>query len=157
MPTVTLSPRGEQRLRTGHPWISRADVIDVEAQAGDIVRVLGPRQGTLGFALFSDQSQIPIRMLSRGETPPDDALIRRRIAQAIRFRGTLQLDATAYRLVHGEADLLPSLVVDRYGEYLVVQTLSQGMDRLTAVVVQQLIDNRRVPGGRLDEAMPRLV
>src|SRR5688500_1968560 len=121
MPTVTLSPRGEQRLRSGHPWIYRADVIDVDASAGDIVEVLGPRQRTLGSALFSDQSQIPIRMLTRGETVADMALIQRRIEQAVRFRGTLTLDATAYRLVHGEADLLPSLIVDRYGDYLVVQ------------------------------------
>jgi 23S rRNA (cytosine1962-C5)-methyltransferase len=140
MPTVTLSPRGEQRLRGGHPWIYRADVVDVDAAGGEIVEVLGPRQRTLGFALFSDESQIPIRMLSRGEVPAGEALIRARMTQAIRLRDTLQLDADAYRVVHGEADLLPSLIVDRYGDYLVVQTLSQGMDRLMPVVVQQLVD-----------------
>jgi 23S rRNA (cytosine1962-C5)-methyltransferase len=140
MPTVTLSPRGEQRLRGGHPWIYRADVVDVDAAGGEIVEVLGPRQRTLGFALFSDESQIPIRMLSRGEGPAGEALIRARMTQAIRLRETLQLDADAYRVVHGEADLLPSLIVDRYGDYLVVQTLSQGMDRLMPVVVQQLVD-----------------
>jgi 23S rRNA (cytosine1962-C5)-methyltransferase len=139
MPTVTLSPRGEQRLRSGHPWIYRADVIDVDAGAGDIVEVLGPRQRTLGSALFSDQSQIPIRMLTRGETVADQALIQRRIEQAVRFRGTLALDATAYRLVHGEADLLPSLIVDRYGDYLVVQALSQGTDKLLPAVVEHLV------------------
>src|SRR5688500_18146185 len=117
MPTVTLSPRGELRLRSGHPWIYRADVIDVDAGAGDIVEVLGPRQRTLGSALFSDQSQIPIRMLTRDEAIADEETIRKRIDQAVRFRATLGLDATAYRLVHGEADLLPSLIVDRYGDY----------------------------------------
>jgi 23S rRNA (cytosine1962-C5)-methyltransferase len=102
--------------------------------------VLGPRRRTLGYALFSDRSQIPIRMLSRGEAPAGEALIRGRIEQAIRYRETLALDATAYRLVHGEADLLPSLIVDRYGEHLVVQALSQGMDRLVPVVVAQLVE-----------------
>src|SRR5687768_7174698 len=126
MPTVTLSPRGEQRLRSGHPWIYRADVIDVDADAGDIVEVLGPRQRSLGSALFSALPQTAIRMLTRGEGLADEALIQRQIEQAVRFRGTLGLDATAYRRVHGEADLLPSLIVDRYGDYLVVQTLSQG-------------------------------
>jgi 23S rRNA (cytosine1962-C5)-methyltransferase len=155
MSTVTLSPRGEQRLRTGHPWIYRADVVDVDAAAGEIVQVLGPRRRTLGYALFSDQSQIPIRMLSRGEAVAGEALIRRRIEQAIRYRETLALDATAYRLVHGEADLLPSLIVDRYGDYLVIQALSQGMDRLIPVVVAQLVE-MLAPAGILARNDPKV-
>jgi 23S rRNA (cytosine1962-C5)-methyltransferase len=129
-PIVVVSARGEQRLRTGHPWIYRADVADVDASGGDIVEVIGPRRRTLGHALFSDRSQIPIRMLTRGDAPFDASMLRVRIERAIEFRRSLGLDATAYRVVHGEADLLPSLVVDRYGSYLVLQTLSQGMDRL---------------------------
>jgi 23S rRNA (cytosine1962-C5)-methyltransferase len=128
--TVTISARGEQRVRAGHPWIYRADVVDVSATAGDIVEVIGPRRRRIGDALFSDRSQISIRMLTVGDVAADQALLRARLERAIRFRESLHLDATAYRLVHGEADLLPSLVVDRYDEYLVVQTLSQGMDRL---------------------------
>jgi 23S rRNA (cytosine1962-C5)-methyltransferase len=79
-------------------------------------------------------------MLTYGEAPVDDALFRRRLEAAIRFRSTLQIDASAFRLVHGEADLLPSLIVDRYGDYLVVQTLSQGMEKLTPVIVHALND-----------------
>jgi 23S rRNA (cytosine1962-C5)-methyltransferase len=142
MSTVVISARGEQRIRAGHPWVYRADVVDVQADGGDVVEVIGPRQRTVGYALFSDQSQIAIRMLSRGETPADATLIRARLEAAIAFRTSLRLDASAYRLVHGEADLLPSLVVDRYGDHLVVQALSQGMDRLlpsiTAVLVELL-------------------
>ena len=138
--TVVISARGEQRLRSGHPWIYRADVVDVQAAGGEIVRVLGPRQRTLGYALFSDRSQIPIRLLTHGDVPPGEALLRERLERAIRFRQTLDLDAGAFRLVHGEADLLPSLVVDRYGEYLVVQALSQGMDRLLPTVTALLVD-----------------
>jgi 23S rRNA (cytosine1962-C5)-methyltransferase len=129
-PSVVVNARGEQRLRTGHPWIYRADVVDVDASGGDIVGVIGPRRRTLGHALFSDRSQIPLRMLARGDAPFEASMLRGRLERAIRFRDTLKLDATAYRVVHGEADLLPSLVVDRYGSYLVVQALSQGMDRL---------------------------
>jgi 23S rRNA (cytosine1962-C5)-methyltransferase len=139
-PIVIISARGEQRVRTGHPWIYRADVVDVQASGGDIVHVIGPRQRRIGDALFSDRSQIPIRMLTHGEQAADEALIRARLAQAIRFRESLQLDATACRLVHGEADLLPSLIVDRYGDYLVVQTLSQGSDRLLPAITRFLVE-----------------
>jgi 23S rRNA (cytosine1962-C5)-methyltransferase len=69
-------------------------------------------------------------MLARGEAPFEASMLRARLERAIRFRDALSLNATAYRVVHGEADLLPSLIVDRYGSYLVVQALSQGMDRL---------------------------
>src|SRR5207237_4614638 len=123
------------RLRSGHPWIYRADLTDVRAGAGEIVAVRGARGRVLGQALYSDRSQISIRMLTYGEQPADAALIRSRIETAIRFRSTLAIDASAYRLVHGEADLLPSLIVDRYGDYLVIQTLSQGMAKLTPLVV----------------------
>ncbi|HET9191615.1 MAG TPA: class I SAM-dependent rRNA methyltransferase [Vicinamibacterales bacterium] len=137
-PSVTISARGEQRVRLGHPWIYRADVAAVAADGGDVVQVLGPRARVLGYALFSDRSQIAIRMLSRGEQPLDESLLRRRLEASIRFRESLTLDATAYRLVHGEADLLPSLVVDRYDDYLVIQALSQGVDRLLPAITEHL-------------------
>ena len=154
IPTVVVNARGEERVRNGHPWIYRADVVDVRADAGDRVVVRGARGRTLGQALFSDRSQIAIRMLAYGEEPADDALIRRRIEAAIAFRRTLEIDATACRLVHGEADLLPSLIVDRYGDYLVVQTLSQAMDRLTPVVIGALHD-ALAPRGILARNDPR--
>jgi 23S rRNA (cytosine1962-C5)-methyltransferase len=155
MPTVVISARGEDRLRGGHPWIYRADVADVHAAAGDIVQVRGPRGRTLGSALFSDQSQITLRMLTYGEEAADEPLLRKRIETAIAFRAWLAIDATAYRLVHGEADLLPSLVVDRYGDYLVVQTLSQGMDRLLPFVVATFSDLLH-PRGILARNDPRV-
>src|SRR6186997_2538412 len=139
-PTVVISARGEQRIRGGHPWIYRGDIADVRADGGDIVQVRSPRGQIVGSALFSDRSQITLRMLTHGEQPADAVLVRKRIEMAIAFRASLAIDATAYRLVHGEADLLPSLIVDRYGEYLVVQALSQGMDRLLPAVVAQLTD-----------------
>jgi len=139
-PSVVISARGEDRLQSGHPWIYRADVADARAGAGDIVVVRNPRGRVLGQALYSDRSQIAIRMLTRGDHAADIALIRSRLEAAIRFRTTLAIDASAYRLVHGESDLLPSLIVDRYGDHLVVQTLSQGMDKLTPVIVEALSD-----------------
>ena len=145
-PCVTISARGEQRVRSGHPWIYRADVVDVDADGGELVQVLGPRQRLLGHALFSDRSQIAIRMLARGEQRVDESLIRDRIEAAMTYRTSLRLDATAYRLVHGEADLLPSLIVDRYGDHLVVQTLSQGMDRLLPSITTHLVELLRPVG-----------
>jgi 23S rRNA (cytosine1962-C5)-methyltransferase len=137
---VTISPRGEQRIRAGHPWIYRADVVDVHAAGGEIVQVLGPRRRALGSAFFSDRSQIPIRMLTRGEAVADEALIRTRLEHAIRYRESLGIDANAYRLVHAEADLLPSLIVDKYGDHIVVQTLSQGTDRLLPAITRMLVE-----------------
>jgi 23S rRNA (cytosine1962-C5)-methyltransferase len=140
-PSVTISSRGEERLRSGHPWIYRSDLGEVRAGAGDRVQVRSARGRPLGTALYSDRSQIALRMLAHAGPDAelsDEALIRKRLDAAIAFRAMLDIDADAYRLVHGEADLLPSLVVDRYGEYLVVQTLSQGMDRLLPAVVGAL-------------------
>jgi 23S rRNA (cytosine1962-C5)-methyltransferase len=138
---VILKPRGEDRVRGGHPWVYRSDIADVvEPEPGAIVEVRGPRNRLLGHALFSDQSQITIRMISRDDTPIDDAFWRARLDASIRFRDSLQINATAFRLVHGEADLLPSLIVDRYDDYLVMQTLSQGMDRLSPTLVRLLAD-----------------
>jgi 23S rRNA (cytosine1962-C5)-methyltransferase len=152
--SVVISSRGEDRLRGGHPWIYRSDVFEVKAVAGDIVAVRSRRGQLLGSALYSDRSQIAIRMLTYGEAPADDALIRRRLETAVQFRSTLHIDASAFRLVHGEADLLPSLIVDRYGDLLVVQTLSQGMEKLTPVIVNILNDIVR-PRGILARNDPR--
>ena len=140
MPTVIVNKRGEDRIESGHPWIYRSDVAEVRADAGAIVRVSGPRNRVLGEALFSDRSQITLRMLTRGEAKADEALLRRRLEQAIAFRDALKIEGSAYRLIHGEADLLPSLVVDRYGDYLVLQALSQGMDALTPRIVALLTE-----------------
>ena len=155
MPSVVINARGEQRVRGGHPWIYRADVVDVDAAGGDIVQVVGPRKRTIGSALFSDRSQIPIRMLTVGDARADESLLRTRLQHAIQFRESLQLDATAYRLVHGEADLLPSLIVDRYGDYLVVQTLSQGMDRLQPTITA-LLQELLAPVGILARNDPKV-
>lgn len=140
IPTAVLAPRGEQRVRSGHPWIYRSDVAEVAAETGTIVEVLGPRQRFLGRALYSEQSQISLRMLTQGEEDIDDTFWRGRLQAAIDFRNTLDINATAYRLIHGEADLLPSLIVDRYADVLVVQALSQAMDRQLPALVPMLVD-----------------
>jgi len=117
------------------------------------VQVRGARGRAVGRALYSDRSQITLRILAV-RADADEGWLRRRLESAIAFRGTLAIDSTACRLVHGEADLLPSLIVDQYGEYLAVQALSQGMDRLLPDVVSALSDLCR-PRGILARNDPR--
>lgn len=140
MPDVLISPRGEARLRQGHPWIYRSDVAAEGVPGGTVVRVRGGRDRVLGHAFFSDQSQIAVRMLTRDDRPIDEAFWRTRLEAAIRFRDTLAIDSNACRLVHGEGDLLPSIVVDRYADVLVVQTLSQASDALLPTLTRLLVE-----------------
>src|SRR5687768_7860491 len=155
MATVTINRRGEDRVLSGHPWVYRSDVVEVHADAGGIVTVHGTRGRVLGDALFSDRSEITVRMLTRGDVRADERLLRARLEQAIAFRESLKIDATAYRLVHGEADLLPSLIIDRYAEVLVVQALSQGMDRLLPEITKLLVEVLK-PRGILARNDPRV-
>ena len=154
-PYAVVSKKGEQRLFAGHPWIYRSDIMDADAEPGDTVSVLSQRKQVLGQALFSDQSQITLRMLTHGQAVADQSLWRARIDAAVSFREDLGLDATACRLVNGEADLLPSLVVDRYGDYLVVQALSQGTNRRLPEIVELLVE-RVGPAGILARNDPKV-
>jgi 23S rRNA (cytosine1962-C5)-methyltransferase len=139
-PIAVIRPRGEDRIRAGHPWIYRSDVAEVAAAPGEIVEVRGARKRVLGRALYSSHSQITLRMLTHDEQPVDAAFWRDRLESALAYRAALGIDATAYRLVHAEADLLPSLIVDRYAGVLVLQALSQGMDRLLPTLVPLLVE-----------------
>jgi len=128
--TITVTPRGEERVRSGHFWVYKADVSGGPADAGAVVRVAAPGGRFLARAFYSDRSQITLRILTRQDEPVDRRFWRARLEQAISFRDRLDIDATAFRLLHGEGDLVPSLVIDRYGDYLSLQALSQGSDRL---------------------------
>jgi len=140
-----ISRRGSERIRRGHPWIYRSDVLAAEADPGALVQVVSERNRPLGWAWFSDASQITLRMVSTAPDPVDEAtLIRERISTAAAYRDGLGIDATAWRIVHGESDGLPATIVDRYGDesgvYLVVQTLSQGSDRAAPSLVRALVE-----------------
>ncbi|HEV2245207.1 MAG TPA: class I SAM-dependent rRNA methyltransferase, partial [Terriglobia bacterium] len=136
---VTLSPRGVERIFAGHPWIYRSDVsASPEIAAGTVVSVRDRRKRFLGQALYSNRSQIALRLLTREKRPIDRAFLAERIQAAADYRRQVVQDSEAFRLVASEGDVLPSLVIDRYGEYLVVQTLSQGMEKLKPVVTDIL-------------------
>src|SRR3982751_6215367 len=115
MSTITITHRGEDRFHSGHPWIYKSDVAKIDAHGGDTVRVIGTRGRPIGYALYSDRSEISLRFTSSDGAAPDRDFWRERLSRAIDFRAALDLNATAHRLVHGEGDLLPSLIVDRYG------------------------------------------
>lgn len=155
MPDVTISPKGEERIRNGHPWVYRSDVVDVSAERGQVVLVRGRRRTPLGYALYSDRSEIALRLLTRSHDAPTLETWASRLDAAVAYRGSLGIDATAYRLVHGEADRLPGLVVDRYGEYLVLQALVQGIDRLLPDLTHLLVERLR-PAGILARNDPRV-
>ena len=153
--TVTVSKKGEARVRRGHPWIFRSDITHThDAIPGGVVRVLGSHARPLGFAFFSSRSEITLRMIQRGESLPDSFLHDRLVA-AVKWRETVAHGAEACRLVHGEGDGLPSLVVDRYGDHLVVQTLSQATDRLKPEIIAALQDLLG-PAGILERNDPRV-
>jgi 23S rRNA (cytosine1962-C5)-methyltransferase len=139
--TVTINKRGAERVRAQHLWIYRSDVSDDGgARPGEIVRVLSPNGQVLGHALYSSCSQIALRMISFDDREIDRQFWLSRLAAAAALREQVVSGATAYRLVYGESDLLPSLIIDRYNDCFVIQTLSQGMDALKQMWVELLIE-----------------
>jgi 23S rRNA (cytosine1962-C5)-methyltransferase len=136
---AVVSGRGAQRWDAGHPWIYRSDVIERPSDEAGIVRVRDPRGRPLGQALWSPASEISLRLLTRDSDVAIDAgWWYDRLRSAIGRRTALQDQATAYRLVHGEGDGLPSLVVDRYDRWLVVQLMSAGLERARSAIVDAL-------------------
>ena len=134
-----MNRKATDRVASGHVWIFASDVTDRgEAQPGDTVRVVDPRGRAMGLAHYSSVSQITLRMLSNSIEPVDKTFFMRRLTAAIAHRERVVENSSAYRLVYSEGDLLPGLMVDRYGPYVVMQTLDQGMDRARDVIAQCL-------------------
>jgi 23S rRNA (cytosine1962-C5)-methyltransferase len=138
--SVVISPRGVERLRAGHLWVYRSDVLKAHAEPGAIVRLTDDRGNFQGRAFYSDKSQISVRLLTREDVPVDRAFFTARLERAAAFRKVVVENSDACRLVYSEGDLLPSLIVDRYGDYLVIQTLSQSTDRLKSLFVEILVE-----------------
>jgi len=142
--SVTISRRGADRLAAGHLWIYRSDVekSGPGVAAGDVVAVKDGRGRFLAKAFWSARSQIALRVVTRDEEPVDDAFLADRIDRAAALRELTLPGVAAVRTFHGEADLLPGLVVDRYGDVAVIQTLVPATDRrkaaLAAMVAERL-------------------
>src|SRR5215207_3245944 len=139
MEIVKVNKRGADRIRHGHLWIYRSDVVDARAVGGSLVRVTDERGNLTGQALFSDASQIALRFLTQSNEDIDREWWRRRIVEAANRRN-IPPETNAYRLIYSEGDLLPSLIVDRYDDVLVLQTLSQGTDAVKPLLTEILIE-----------------
>jgi 23S rRNA (cytosine1962-C5)-methyltransferase len=126
---LVLRAQREARIRGGHPWIYRTDVarLDGSWRDDEAVTVVTADGRVLGRGFYNPRPQIVCRLLTRRDEPVDDALFRRRLAAAWAFRATLGYDGDAGRVLFGEGDLLPGLIVDRYGEVLALQALTRGM------------------------------
>jgi len=139
--TVIVSRKGAERARTGHLWIYRSDLLDGgDAAPGASVQVRDERGRFVGCALYSDRSQIALRLLTWREEAIDRDWWRERLRQAFARRAGLEREADAFRLVYAEGDVLPSLIVDRYGDVLVLQTLSQGTEAVKDMLVELLVE-----------------
>lgn len=141
MTEVKVNRKGANRVASGHPWIFASDVVERDhAAPGSVVKVIDPQRRALGVAHYSSTSQICLRLLSREVEEIGPEFFARRIAEANEHRRNVVHDTDAYRVVHGEGDRLPALIVDRYGDYLVIQTLDQGMDAAKDWIVATLVD-----------------
>ena len=139
MNTARVNKKGADRVRQGHLWIYRSDVVVIDAEGGSIVSVKDERGNFVGQALFSDSSQIGLRFLTQSNEQIDREWWRRRIREA-RDRRHISTETNAYRLIYSEGDLLPSLIVDRYADVLVMQTLSQGTDAVKSMLTELLVE-----------------
>lgn len=141
METVTVKQKGAERVRAGHLWIYRSDVSEAKNVAGgSVVRVVDERGRFVGQALWSDRSEISLRLLTARDETIDREWWRKRLRAAAARRAGVAQSANAYRLVYSEGDLLPSLIVDVYGDVLVLQTLSQGSEALKETFVELLVE-----------------
>ena len=140
MKTVTLRPGKERSLVKRHPWVFESSLARGGADSGETVRVVSADGAFLAWAAFSPQSQIRLRAWSFDEAERiDAAFFTRRITQAVAMRARLAMASDAWRLIHGEADGLPGLIVDRYGDLLVAQFGSAGAERWKPVIADALL------------------
>src|SRR5579863_1978038 len=158
LPLVKVSRRGADRLKDGHVWVYRSDILSANGiSPGALVGVADEREKLLGTALYSSASQIAIRLISRDAVNDLNSLLRKRIQNAIAYRERVVRDTDAYRIVFSEGDFLPGLIVDRYNDLLSLQVLTQAMDTETVrqVIVSELTE-RLKPAAIAERVDPRV-
>src|SRR3984957_12526412 len=155
---IKISPRGATRLKEGHVWVYRSNIVSADGVLpGAMASVIDHRGKPLGTALYSSSSQIAIRMISPDAVTDFLALLRQRVADAISYREPLVHNTDAYRVLFSEADFLPGLIVDRYNDILSVQILTQAMDAdpIRLAIVSEL-NERLHPASIVERVDPRV-
>ena len=158
LPVVKISRRGANRLKDGHVWVYRSDILTADGVApGALIGVVDDREKFLGTALYSSASQIAVRMIAKEAVKHFDSLLRKRLQEAITYRERVVRDTDAYRIVFSEADFLPGLIVDRYNDLLSLQVLTQAMDTeaVRQVIVSELTA-RLKPAAIAERVDPRV-
>ncbi len=141
MNNITVTKRGADRIRRGHLWIYRSNVVDVsDVAGGSIAGVQDEHRNFIGQAFYSDSSQIALRFLTQTRDSIDREWWRRRIRETASRRRDISQETNAYRLIYSEGDLLPSIILDRYNDVLVLQTLSQGSETIKPLLVELLTE-----------------
>jgi len=141
MGRLILTPKGLAWFRKGHPWVFRNDLEKIEDAAPGSIVTLEKKSGEfLAHGFYSDRSKIAFRLVSRSKKPIDLNFWKDRIAKAFRYRQAVVKETDAYRLIYGESDGIPSLIVDRYADHFVIQTLSQGAENLLPVFTKILLE-----------------
>jgi 23S rRNA (cytosine1962-C5)-methyltransferase len=158
LPVVKVSRKGANRVKDGHVWIYRSDIVSADGIApGALAGVADEREKFLGSALYSSASQIAVRMISKDAVKDLDSLLRKRIQEAIAYRERIVRDTDAYRIIFSEADFLPGLIVDRYNDLLSLQIVTQAMDTeaVRQVVVSELSEQLK-PAAIAERVDPRV-
>jgi 23S rRNA (cytosine1962-C5)-methyltransferase len=135
-----ISSKAVDRLQAGHLWIYRSDVLACEAVPGSIVSVKDKKGRAYGRAFYSSNSLITLRLITQEDQDIDKAFWRQRLEQAWRLRQQVVQNSEVFRLVHSEGDWMPSIIVDRYGDVLSIQTLSQGSEQVKPVLTELLLE-----------------
>lgn len=145
MGKLTVNQKGKRRIEGGHPWVFSSDIVEAgrDVAPGDVADVMSAENRFLGRGYYNPKSQISLRMLTRQDEPVDAGFIARRVQQAVDYRARLGLQHTC-RLVNAESDFLPAVIVDKFRDVLVMQTLSLGMEKLKEHVADALL--AAVPG-----------
>jgi 23S rRNA (cytosine1962-C5)-methyltransferase len=140
MKSVVLKRGEDKRLRAGHPWIFSNEIKSSlkEHEPGDLVRVEGAGGHSLGIGYVNPQSLIAVRLLATGVDQIEDNFLETRIAAALGQREALYKGSTVYRVVYGESDALPGLIIDRYDDAVAVQILTAGMEKIQSAVLDAI-------------------
>jgi 23S rRNA (cytosine1962-C5)-methyltransferase len=148
MNQVILKSGKEKRIKMGHLWVYQGEIgiIGIGVKSGDVVEILDNRGRFLGMGYYNQASQIAVRILTTNRESIDEDFFRGRINQALDYRRRVKPDASCYRLIFGEGDLLPGLIVDKFEDYLVAQFLTMGMEVNRDMIIRLLAELCRPKG-----------